>query len=67
MANGEYPYYGAVACNSLAIGTRIYIEGYGTFTVCDRGGMGNDVIDIYLGDPYECELFGVRWAEVYYG
>ena len=66
MANGEYPYYGAVACNSLALGTVIYIEGYGTFTVCDRGGMGNDVIDIYLGDPYECELFGIRYAEVYY-
>lgn len=66
MANGEYPYYGAVACNSLALGTRIYIEGYGTFQVCDRGGMGNNVIDIYLGDPYVCEQFGRRGADVYY-
>ena len=66
MADGQYPYYGAVACNSLALGTWIYIEGYGTFQVCDRGGMGNNVIDIYLGDPYVCEQFGRRGANVYY-
>lgn len=66
MADGQYPYYGAVACNSLALGTWIYIEGYGTFQVCDRGRIGNNVIDIYLGDPYVCEQFGRRGANVYY-
>ncbi len=68
MADGQYPYYGAVACNSLPLGTWIYIEGYGTFQVCDRGGigMGNNVIDIYLGDPYVCEQFGRRGANVFY-
>ena len=46
----------------------IYIyQGYGTFTVCDRGGMGNNVIDIYLGGAQECIEFGRRTAEVYYG
>ena len=67
MANGEYPYYGACASNYFALGTVLYIEGYGTFTVCDRGGMANNVIDIYLGGAQECIEFGRRTAEVYYG
>lgn len=69
MANGEYPYYGACASNYFALGTVLYIEGYGTFTVCDRSGpsMGNNIIDIYLGDPDACYEFGVRTADVYYG
>ena len=69
MANGEYPYYGACASNYFALGTVLYIEGYGTFTVKDRGGpsMGNNIIDIYLGDADACWEFGVRTADVYYG
>lgn len=67
MYNGEYPYYGACASNKFPIGTVLYIEGLGTFTVCDRGGMADNVIDIYLGDPDECIDFGRRSAEVYYG
>lgn len=65
-ANGNYPTEGyTVACNSLPLGTQIYIEGYGTFTVEDRGGMGSNVIDIYLGDVSACYDFGVRSAAVY--
>ncbi len=67
MANGEYPYYGACACNSLPLGTQIYIDGHGYFTVCDRGGMADNVIDIYLGDYDACVQFGRQSAEVYYG
>ena len=69
MANGEWPYYGACASNYFALGTVLYIDGYGTFVVKDRGGpsMGYDVIDIYLGDADACWEFGVRTAEVYYG
>lgn len=69
MANGEYPYYGVCASNYFALGTVLYIDGYGTFVVKDRGGpsMGYDVIDIYLGDADACWEFGVRTAEVYYG
>ena len=67
MYNGEYPYYGVCASNKFPIGTVLYIEGLGTFTVCDRGGMADNVIDIYLGDPDECIEFGRRSAEVYYG
>lgn len=65
-ANGNYPTRGyTVACNSLPLGTRIYIEGYGEYVVEDRGGMGGGVIDIYLGDPDECIQFGRRSANVY--
>lgn len=68
MANGQYPYYGACACNRPdLLGKTIYIEGHGTFTVCDRGGMTGDWIDIYLGDEDACWDFGVQYADVYYG
>lgn len=65
-ANGNYPVEGyTVACNSLALGTRIYIEGYGEYTVEDRGGMADNVIDIYMGDYDSCIQFGRRVADVY--
>lgn len=65
-ANGNYPTAGyTIACNSLPIGTRVYIEGYGEFTVEDRGGMADNVIDIYLGDYDACINFGVQEADVY--
>ena len=65
-ANGNYPTtcY-TVACNSLALGTRIYIEGYGEYVVEDRGGMADNVIDIYYGDVDACYQFGRRSAQVY--
>lgn len=65
-ANGNYPTGGyTVACNSLPLGTRIYIEGYGEYVVEDRGGMSDSVIDIYLGDYDTCIQFGVQGANVY--
>ena len=65
-ANGNYPTCSyTVACNSLPLGTKIYIEGYGTYVVEDRGGMGNNVIDIYMGDVSTCLQFGRRSANVY--
>lgn len=68
MANGEMPYYGACACNIPELwGKTLYIEGLGTFKVCDRGGMSGNWIDIYLGDEATCDAFGVQYAEVYYG
>lgn len=65
MANGEWPYVGAVACNSIPLGTVIEIEGYGRFKVCDTGGMGNNVVDIYMNSYDECIQFGRRTANVY--
>lgn len=68
MANGEHPYYGCCASNYFPLGTVLYIEGYGTFVVKDRGGMPNNVIDIYLGDPDACWEFGRKYGvNVYYG
>lgn len=65
-ANGNYPTAGyTVACNSLALGTRIYIEGYGEYVVEDRGGMAGNVIDIYMGDYNSCIQFGRQGANVY--
>lgn len=65
-ANGNMPTAGyTVACNSLPLGTRIYIKGYGEYVVEDRGGMASNVIDIYLGDVGACIQFGRQTAEVY--
>lgn len=65
-ANGEYPIPGyTVASNWFPIGTRLYIEGIGERVVTDTGGMSNNVIDIYMGDPETCWQFGRQTAEVY--
>lgn len=65
-ANGNYPTEGyTVACNSLPFGTQIYIDGYGYYTVEDRGGGGDNWIDIYMGDESSCYDFGVRYLDVY--
>lgn len=65
-ANGNYPTEGyTVACNSLPLGTRIYIEGLGEYVIEDRGGMNDSVIDIYMGDYDSCIQFGVQYADVY--
>ena len=64
MANGEYPYVGCAASNHFPIGTTIYIENIGTFTVLDR--CGNDgIVDIYMNTVDECYQFGVQYANVY--
>lgn len=65
-ADGNYPSCGyTVGCNGLALGTRIYIEGYGEYVVEDRGGMPDNVIDIYIEDYDTCIQFGRRTADVY--
>ena len=64
--DGNYPSCGyTVGCNSLPLGTRIYIEGYGEYVVEDRGGMADNVIDIYMEDYDSCIQFGRRTANVY--
>jgi 3D (Asp-Asp-Asp) domain-containing protein len=64
MANGEKPYEGAVACNLVPIGTKIYIEGYGYFVVKDRIGHGSQ-LDIFMDTYDECIQFGRRTLQVY--
>ncbi len=58
-ASGAMPQVGVtVASNSIPLGTRIHIEGYGTYTVQDTGGMANNVIDIYFGSHEQALAFG---------
>lgn len=67
-ANGNYPTCSyTVACNSLPLGTRIYIEGYGEYVVEDRGASwhSSNWIDVYMGDYNSCIQFGTRSASVY--
>lgn len=65
-ANGNYPTTGyTVASNYFPLGTKIYIEGMGEFTVEDRGGMADNVVDIYMGDHDTCIQFGRQQAGIY--
>lgn len=67
-ANGNYPEVGyTVACNSLPLGTTVYIEGVGYRVVEDRGAdwHGDWWMDLYLGDVDSCYAWGVRSVDVY--
>ena len=64
MANGEYPSVGAVACNLVPLGTKIYIEGLGYYTVKDRIGGGSQ-LDIFMNTEAECLNYGRRMINVY--
>ncbi len=65
-ASGVYPTVGrTVACNSLALGTKIYIEGLGEYVVEDTGGMGGGVIDVFVSDYGSAINFGRQTANVY--
>lgn len=65
-ASGVYPTVNhTVACNSLPMGTKIYIEGLGEFVVEDTGGMADNVIDIFVSDYTTAINFGRQIGEVY--
>lgn len=67
-ANGNYPEVGyTVACNSLPLGTTVYIEGVGYRVVEDRGAdwHGDNWMDLYLGDEASCYAWGVQTVAVY--
>lgn len=67
-ANGQYPTEGyTVACNSLPFGTKVYIDGVGFRTVedTDGGAMGNEWIDLYLGDYNSCVQWGYQTKKVW--
>jgi len=65
MANGEWPYEGAVASNDYALGTVLNINGY-NYVVADRMAPGiHGVIDIFM-DSYDRAIqFGRQYGEVY--
>lgn len=67
-ANGNYPSTGyTVACNSLPLGTVLYIDGIGYRTVEDRGATwhSDNWIDLYLGDVSACYEWGIRSRDVW--
>ena len=67
-ANGKYPtrnHTVAAHKSDFPLGTVLYIEGYGTYVVEDRGGFPKGTIDIYIGNVKECFKFGRRKARVY--
>lgn len=65
-ASGKPLAWGRVASNDYAIGTRLYVEGYGECVVEDR--MRDDgKVDVYIGDYDTCQcgsLWGCRRMEV---
>ena len=64
-ASGTVPTQGrTVACNTLAAGTRINING-NDYIVEDTGNMKGNVIDIFFNSHQEALNFGVRYAEVF--
>lgn len=67
-ANGNYPATEyTVACNSLPLGTTVYIEGIGYRVVEDRGAEwhADNWMDLYLGDEASCWEWGVRTRDVW--
>ena len=66
-ADGKYPRAGVtVASNDPKLWHKcIYIEGYGMFYVHDKGGMSNNVLDVFVDSYDEAIQFGRRKAEVY--
>lgn len=66
-ADGVYPSVGyTVACNNPSLWHRwIYIDGVGERYVHDTGGMGGNVIDVYVGDYDSAVQFGRRSGDVY--
>lgn len=64
MANGQYPYVGAVASDDLPLGTTVIINGY-TYVVADRFGGGyTDMIDIFVDSDEEAIQFGRQYLDV---
>lgn len=64
MANGKYPYVGAVASDDLPLGTTVIINGY-TYVVADRFGGGyTDMIDIFVDSEEEAIQFGRQYLDV---
>ena len=63
-ASGTVPQVGrTVACNSLPIGCHVLINGH-EYVVEDTGGMGSNVIDIFVGSEEEAYQLGRQKAIV---
>ena len=65
MANGETVHYGAVANDTVPLGSKVVIDGE-EFVVKDRfgGGYGIERFDVYTSSVSDCEKFGRQYKEV---
>ena len=67
-ADGTMPQIGeTIACNSLTFGSVVFVRGVGLRTVHDLGPawMGDEWLDLYLGDVDSCIEFGDQKKDVY--
>ena len=56
----------AVDPSVIPLGSTVYIEGFGTFTAEDVGGVINgNRIDVLVGSYAEADALGIQWAKVY--
>ena len=67
-ADGTYPEAGfTIACNSLALGCELFIEGVGFRTVCDRGpsSMPSQWCDVFVDTYEQAVAFGEQYHKVW--
>lgn len=67
-ADGSYPEAGyTIACNSLEMGTKVFISGIGLRTVCDRGpsSMPDAWLDLFVDGYEEAVVFGEQRHDVW--
>ena len=72
FASGRKVYVGGVACNWLSFGTKVVIDGLGTYTVEDRGAKSyfgdkdNHIkhLDVYFDDHGDALEFGNQYRRV---
>ena len=67
-ADGSYPETGySIATNSLALGTKVFIQGVGFRTVTDRGpsSMPGAWIDLFMDEYSSCIAWGEQFREVW--
>jgi len=72
FASGRKVYVGGVACNWLPFGTKVIIDGLGTYTVEDRGAKSyfgsksNHIkhLDVYFDSHEDAKQFGNQYRSV---
>lgn len=65
MANGEWPDLGYCATgDEFPFGTVLYIDGYGYYTVGDRG-VYNGQVDLYMHTYEACMQVGLQYLDVW--
>lgn len=62
--NPPIPWYTIAAGPSYPFGTLVYIDGFGTFEVMDRG-VGDQWADIFVSNHGEIPSYGITTASVY--